>query len=106
MPIKWSAMQVMEAADSIEKHIDAAVEPLECAREVAKAVLGIPNLPGYVVQRFLSLLSEIDRTIGTDPSGRGSMLRSRLQAIRDDVPEDALKEEKKASSYGDKVSLV
>jgi len=106
MSIRWSPIRVIEAADMIEKHIDAAVEPLECAREVAKAALEIPELPQYMGQRFLSLLSEIDRTIGVVPAGRGSMLRSRLKAIRDDVPGDALEEEKKASSYGDKVSLV
>jgi len=106
MPIQWSAMRVTEAADMIEKHISAAVEPLECAREAAEAALEITNLPQYMAQRFLSLLAEIDRAIGEYPSLRGSMLMSRLKAIRDDVPEDALEAEKKASSYGDRPSLV
>jgi hypothetical protein len=106
MPIKWSAMQVMEAADTIEKHIKAAVEPLECAREVARTALGIPNLPGYVGQRFAGLLGEIGRAIGGTPNEPVGRLRARLQSIRDSVPKDDLEAEKKTSSYGDKVSLI
>jgi hypothetical protein len=106
MPIKWSAMQVMEAADTIEKHIDAAVEPLECAREVARAALRIPNLPGYVGQRFAGLLGEIGRAIGGPPAEPVGRLRARLQSIQDFVPKDDLEAEKKTSSYGDKVSLI
>lgn len=106
MPIKWSAMQVMEAADMIEKHINAAVEPLECAREVAKAALEIPNLPGYVEQRIAGLLGEIGRAIGGTPAEPVGRLKARLESIRDSVPKADLEAEKKASSYGDKVSLV
>jgi hypothetical protein len=106
VPIKWSAMQVMEAADTIEKHIDAAAEPLGCAREVGRAALEIPNLPGYVGQRFAGLLGEIERAIGGTPAEPVGRLRARLQSIRDSVPEDALEAQKKASSYGTKVSLL
>ena len=106
MPIKWSAIQVMEAADTIEKHIDAAVEPLECAREVAKAALEIPQLPQYVNQHFRGLMGEIDRAIGGSHSEPVGRLKARLQSIRDSVPKDTLEKEKKTSSYGDKVSLI
>jgi len=106
MPIKWSAMRVMEAADMAEKHINAAVEPLECAREVAKAALEIPNLPQYVDQHFRGLWGEIDRAIGgshIEPVGR---FKARLQSIRDSVPKEALEVEEKASAYGKQQSLV
>jgi len=106
MPIKWSAMQVMEAADMIEKHINAAVEPLECAREVAKAALEIPNLPGYVEHRIAGLLGEIGRAIGGTPAEPVGRLKARLESIRDSVPKNDLEAEKKTRSYGDKVSLV
>ena len=105
MPIKWSAMRVVEVADMLEKHINAVVEPLECAREVAKAALEIPQLPQYVDQHFRGLIGEIERAIGGshfEPVGR---FKSRLQSIRDSVPKDALGAEKKTSSYGDKVNL-
>jgi hypothetical protein len=98
MPIKWSAMRVMEAADILEKHINAAIEPLDCAKEVANAALEIPNIPGYVDQHFHGVLWNIDNAV--------RRLRDNLQLIRNSVPKDALEAEKKTSSYGDKVSLV
>jgi len=106
MPIKWSAMQVMEAADMIEKHINTAVEPLECAREVAKAALEIPNLPGYVEQRIAGLLGEIGRAIGGTPAEPVGRLKARLQSIRDTVPKADLEAEKKDASYGERPSLL
>ena len=106
MPIKWSALRVMEAADMIEKHIDAAVEPLECAREVAKAALEIPHLPLYVDQHFHGLLSEISRAIGGSHSEPVGRLKARLQSIRDSVPKDAPEAEEKKSKYGKQQSLV
>ena len=106
MPIKWSALRVIEAADMLEKHVNAAVEPLECAREVAKATLEIPQLPQYVEQRINGLLGEIERAIGgshPEPVGR---LKARLQSIRDSVPKDTLEEERKSAEYGKQQSLV
>ncbi len=106
MPMKWSALQVMEATDMLERHINAAVEPLECAREVANAVLEIPDLPQYVEQHFRGIRGEIDRAIGgshLEPVGR---LKARLQAIRDSVPEGALEAEKKKAEHGRQRSLV
>ena len=106
MPIKWSALRVIEAADMMEKHINAAVEPLECAREVAKAAQDIPQLPQYVEQRINVLLGEIERAIGgsySEPVGR---LKARLQSIRDSVPKDALEKEEKKREYGKQQSLV
>lgn len=98
MPIKWSALRVIEAADMIEGHINKAVEPLECAREVAKAALEISNLPLYVDQHFRGLLDDIERATGR--------LKGRLQSIRDDVPKEALEGEKKSAEYGERQSLV
>jgi len=106
MPIKWSVLRVMEAADMLEKHINAAVEPLECAREVAKATLEIPQLPQYVEQRINGLLGEIERAIGGSHSEPVGRLKARLQSIRDSVPKDALEAEEKKGKYGKQPSLV
>jgi len=99
-------MRVTEAADMMEKHINAAVEPLECAREVAKAALDIPELPQYVEQRINGLLGEIERAIGGSHSEPVGRLKARLQSIRDSVPKDALEAEEKKSEYGKQQSLV
>ena len=106
MPIKWSALRVIEAADMLEKHINAAVEPLECAMEVAKAALEIPQLPQYVDQHFRGLLGEIDGSIGGSHSEPVGRLKARLQSIRDSVPKDAMEAEEKKSKYGKQQSLV
>ncbi len=106
MPIKWSPARVMEAADMIEEHINKAVEPLECVREVAKAALEIPQLPQYVDQHFRGLMGEIDRAIGGSHSEPVGRLKARLQSIRDSVPKDALEAEEKKSEYGKQQSLV
>ena len=98
MPIKWSAVRVMEAADMLEKHINAAIEPLECAKDVANAALEIPNIPGYLDQHFHGVLWNIDNAV--------RRLRDNLQSIRDSVPKDALEAEKQASAYGKQQSLV
>jgi hypothetical protein len=90
----------------IERHINKAVEPLECAREVAKAALEIPHLPLYVDQHFRGLWGEIGRAIGgshIEPVGR---FKARLQSIRDSVPKDAIESEKKIAAQGERPSLV
>jgi len=84
----------------IESYINQAAEPLECAREVAKAALEIPNLPQYVSDDFWGLIGEIDRAIGGgrfEPVGR---LKARLKSIRDDLPKDALEAEEKRQEVG------
>ena len=99
-------MRVMEAADMLEKHINAAVEPLECAREVAKASLEIPQLPQYVDQHFLGLIREIDRAIGGSHFEPVGQLKARLESIRDSVPKNALEAEEKKVEHGSQKSLV
>jgi len=96
--IKWSAVRVMEAADMLEKQINAAIEPLECAKEVARAALEIPDIPGYVDQHFHAVLWNIEKAV--------RRLRDNLQSIRDSVPRDALEAEKKKNTYGRQQSLV
>ncbi len=106
MHIRWSALQVSEAADMLEQYVNQAAEPLECAREVARAALQISNLPEYVAQDFRGLLGEIERAIGGgrfEPVGR---LRARLKSIRDDLPKDALESEQKRRELGEQKSLV
>jgi hypothetical protein len=105
MPIRWDPKRVMEVADMMEKHINAAVEPLECAREVAKAALEIPNLPQYIGSRIRSIWSEIDRAIGDGKEDPGN-LRKRLQAIRDEVPKTEFKAEKTRAAYGTTHRLI
>jgi hypothetical protein len=77
MPVKWSALKVIEAMDMVEKYVGQAVEPLEKARISAREAKNIPNLPQYVDQYLVRIISEIDRTIGGSQMGTGRTVKSR-----------------------------
>ena len=98
MALKWNALRVTEAADMAEKHINAIVEPLECAKEVCKAALAIPNLPQYIESRFHTLLSEIDNT--------PHRLQSKLKSLRGDIPQDAVEAERQLEAQGERPSML
>lgn len=106
MALKWNTLQVIEAVDMAEKHINAIVEPLNCAEEVTKAALEIPHLPQYIESRFLSLLSEIHSIIGGGSYGPKGKLKNRLDAIRGDVPKEALELDRKVAAQGSRPTIL
>jgi hypothetical protein len=106
MPVKWSALKVIEAMDTVEEYVDQAIEPLEQARIAAREARNIPNLPQYVDQYLIRIISEIDRAIGGsqwEPEGR---LKSEIQSARESLPDGAVEEEKKKLEHGNQLSLV
>jgi len=98
MRIRWSAVQVIEATDTVEGYINQITTPLEHARKAASEAKEIPGLPEYVKWRIDLLLSEISRAIGSSDHQPVGVLKARLSSIRDVVPQDALQEEKKAAA--------
>jgi len=106
VPIKWSALKVIEAADRIEEHFNLAVEPLEQARTVAQEARRIDNLPQYIDQYLTRIISEIDRVIGGsqwEPVGR---IRSGMKDIRDNIPSGAGEQDQASQKYGSTQPLV
>ncbi len=106
MPVKWSALKVIEAMDAVEEYVSQAIEPLEKARVAAREARDIPNLPQYVDQYLIRIISEIDRTIGGsqwEPEGR---LKSGIQSVRESLPDGVVEEEKKKLENGNQLSLV
>ena len=106
MPIKWSALKVIEAMDMVESYVNQAIEPLEQARNAVKEARDIPNLPQYVDQHLIRIISEIDRAIGGsqwEPVGR---LIAGIQSVRDSLPDGAVEEEKKKLESGNQLSLT
>jgi hypothetical protein len=106
VPIKWSALQVSDAVDMVEEYVSQAIEPLEQARIVAREARSIPNLPQYVDQHLLRIISEIDRAIGGsqwEPVGR---LKAGIQSVRESLPDGAVDEERKRLENGSQLSLV
>jgi hypothetical protein len=99
----------MDAADQLEGHVAKIVKPLQRASAAAEEAKTIPNLPDYVKQRLTSVMFDIERVIGgVEHTGyhwedgksqpykyitEGSLQRG-IEALRKQVPEDALKEAK------------
>ena len=98
MAIKWSAVKVSDKVDEIEELYNSITPTLWQIREKAEELRGISNLPGYIDQPVYSMSSRVE-------SFNYSM-KSSFQRIRDHIPQDALKEERKALEYGSQQSLV
>ena len=97
MPIKWSALRVNEAMDMVEEFVNQAVEPLEQAKIVANEARNIANLPQYLDQRLARLAIDIERI---------DYVKSSIEAVRRDLPDEAIESEKKSASHGRQPALV
>ena len=97
MPIKWSALRVSEAMDMVDEFVNQAAEPLEQAKLVVNEARSIPNLPQYLDQRLARLAIDIERI---------DYIRNAIKAVRRDLPDNALKIERKSESHGRQPVLV
>ena len=97
MPIKWSPLRVSEAMDMVEKFINQAAEPLEQAKIVTSEARNIANLPQYLDQRLVRLIIDIERI---------DYIRNSINAVRNDLPDGAVEEERKRLESGSQLSLV
>ena len=93
--IRWSAPKVSEAMDIVEGYVNQAAEPLEQARIVAKEARNIAKLPQYVDERLFRIIWEIERAIGGGEFGPGRIAAG-IKAVRDAIPEGALKRDRPA----------
>ncbi len=97
MPIKWSALRVSEAMEMVEEFVGQAAEPLEQAKIVANEARNIANLPQYLDQRLVRLVIDIERI---------DSIMSSIEAVRNDLPDEAIEAEKKSASHGRQPVLV
>ena len=97
MPIKWSALRVSEAMDMTEELISQADEPLEQAKIVANEARNIANLPQYLDQRLVRLIIDIERI---------DSIKNSINAVRKELPDEAVEAEKKSESHGRQPVLV
>ena len=97
MPIKWSALRVSEAMDMVEEFVSQADEPLEQAKVVANEARNIMNLPQYLDQRLVRLIIDIERI---------DSIKNSINAVRRDLPDEAIESEKKSASHGRQPVLV
>ena len=91
MPIKWSALMVSEAMDMVEEFVGQAADPLEQAKTVANEVRKIANLPQYLDQRLIRLVTDIDRI---------NYIKSSINAVRKDLPDGAVEAERRSIGHG------
>jgi hypothetical protein len=90
----------------LEDCLNHATEPLEQARNIAREARNISNLPQYVDQHLLRIISEINRAIGGsqwEPVGRPKV---EIQSVREALPEGALEDEKRRLESGSQLSLT
>ncbi len=106
MPIKWNPLKVNESMDTVETYINLAIEPLELARLTAREALNIPNLPQYVTQHINRIIGDIDQAIGGSQWNTTGRLEAGIQSVRNDLPKDAIEEEKKKLKSGSQLILV
>ncbi len=97
MAIKWSAVRVSEAMDEVESQVTLADDFIAQAKVKAEKARKIPNLPQYMDTRLISLISQLERM---------ERVKLAIESIRNDIPQEALDEERRLASYGSQQSLV
>jgi hypothetical protein len=110
MPIKWNALMVSEAMDMAEGYVNQAIEPLEQAKLVATEARKIPNLPGYIDQHLIRLISEIERVTGGilpwNQQHHAGNVRAAISGVRESIPSGTVQAEKQKLDNGKQLSLV
>ena len=95
-----------EAMNMIEELVSQTYEPLEQARIVAREARNIPNLPQYIDQYLLSIISEIDRTIGGNQWQPTGKLKEEIEVTRRALPREAVEDERKVMKSGKQLTLA
>ena len=98
MLIKWSAVKVSENVDELDELVRSISTSLWRITDKARDIKQIPNLPGYIDQPTNTLLWKVDAF--------KDYLKGYIERIRERIPQDALKEERKAMEYGSQQSLI
>jgi len=97
MAIKWSALKVSQAMDEVERQVTLAEDFIAQAKAKAEEARKIPNLPQYMDARLISLIGQLERM---------EQVKSAIESIRNDIPQEALEEEQKRSQHGSQRSLI
>jgi len=84
--------------DEIEELMNFIRPTLWRMREKAGELRQIPNLPGYIDQPTVTMTSKVDNF--------NSYMKGYVERIRNLVPKEALKEERKTLEYGRQQSLI
>ena len=97
MPIRWSAVKVSQAMDGVEGQVNLADAFLVEAREKARNARNIENLPGYMTDRLIRLITELERI---------DKVRECIEAVRKAIPSEAIELEQQKTRHGSQQSLI
>jgi len=106
VPIRWNAKRVKETTDMLEEALRKVVDPLEEARLIAREALNIPELPLYIGQSFMNLISKIDDSVGGGRFSPEGWIDRYIKRIRENIPTEAVKAVETREKYGSTLSLV
>jgi hypothetical protein len=96
MPIKWSALQVNQAMDEVGHQLNLAEVFLAEAKTKAREARNTANLPAYVDDRLVRLITEIERI---------DHIKAAIKSVRSAIPEGAIEAELEQRKSGVQQSL-
>ena len=96
MPIRWSALQVSQAMDEIERQLGLAEAFLAEAKAKAKEARTIANLPSYLDDRLVRLIIQIERI---------DYAKAAISSVRKAIPEGTIEAEQEQRKSGIQQSL-
>ena len=97
MPIKWSAVKVSEAMEEVEHQVSLTEPFLGEARGRVEAARQIADLPQYIDQYLVRLITEI---------GRIDYVKAAIEAVRKAIPDGAIEAEQDRIRHGSQQSLI
>ena len=97
MPIRWSAVEVSEAMDDVERQINLVESFLVEAKVKAETARKIADLPQYIDQRLVRLTYDIQRI---------DNVRSTIETVRQSIPDGAIEVERERIKNGSQQSLI
>jgi len=95
--IKWSAVKVSEAMDEVERQVTLADQFLAEAKVKAREARSIANLPEYLDDRLVRLITQLERI----DNAKGA-----IEAVRSAIPDGAIEAEQASLKYGNQQSLI
>jgi len=97
VPIRWSALKVSKAMDEVEHQIILADGFIAEAKAKATEARKIANLPQYIDDRLVRLLTQLERM---------NYAKDAIETVRKSIPEGAIETERDSARYGSQQSLI
>jgi len=97
MPIRWSTLKVSEAMDEVEHQVILADGFIAEAKAKATEARKIANLPGYLDDRLVRLITQIERI---------DNVKDAIESVRQSIPSQTIEDEKARLKHGTTQSLM